>query len=815
MDYFLKASAIIILFYACYKLFLQRDTFFQANRWFLLIGLFIAIVLPLVIIPIYIEYNPRPIQFFETSAITFPTQQTPQAPPFDYWQLLPFIYLAGVLFVTTKVTLQFISLKRLLKNQKKTKTEQFTFIETEANIAPFSFFNRIVFNSNQFTKKELEHIITHEKVHAKQLHSIDILLTQIATILFWFNPCIWLYKKAMQQNLEFIADQEAQNTIACSKSYQTVLLKASLTTNQLAITNNFYQSLIKKRIVMLQKSQSKKSNQLKFAIVLPFLALFLMSFNIKEVYIAKAETNKSTIVKTKTFTITSKSSDKEIEAIKNRLEILADGLKIKFSDINRNSDGEIINLSIETQSKNKNNFTKHITYNLKDRRPIGNLILKVKNNELHFGYEKFGMYMKVTKEDTTTVLTEQLYSKKETQNVGTVHLQNTGDSVNIVLDSDDNEDSDFTYKIETEAIGDDKSKLIITENGKKPLYVIDGKIVEGNNINYDTENIASINVLKGKSAEETFGELGKNGVIVITSKKHFENDKKLYVLDEKEISKSELTKIYSKETISSLNVLKSKDAIKKYGNKGINGVVEVSSKDKNINNDSEGKTYNFTPIVDSVNPKKAIIKYPNEDSNASQTSYSNSVFKDSTIIIIDGKKVDNGELKKLNPDNIKSMTVLKDKTAKQVYGVYSAYNTKNVNRIIEITTKEKNTSKEIIIKNNDSIKKDSPWEISNIEVSGTFYTDDEDHLKNGSTLNISKNTPEVVLNQHKAYLQTQGIELKYLTINRNNKDKITKLKLSVVDKKGKKSKFTYQAKKGISPVKISLDGVGNIDVTSE
>ncbi|PKG51534.1 M56 family metallopeptidase [Olleya sp. 1-3] len=754
MDYFLKASAIIILFYACYKLFLQRDTFFQANRWFLLIGLFIAIVLPLVIIPIYIEYTPRPIQFFETSVTTFPTQQTTQAPPFDYWQLLPFIYLAGVLFVTTKVTLQFISLNRLLKNQKKTKTEQFTFIETEANIAPFSFFNRIVFNSNQFTKNELEHIITHEKVHAKQLHSIDILLTQIATILFWFNPCIWLYKKAMQQNLEFIADQVAQNTIACSKSYQTVLLKASLTTNQLAVTNNFYQSLIKKRIVMLQKSQSKKSNQLKFTIVLPFLALFLMSFNIKEVYIAKAETNKSTIVKTETFTITSKSSDKEIEAIKNRLEILADDLKIKFSDINRNSDGEIINLSIETQSKNKNNFTKHITYNHKDKSPIGNLILKVKNNELHFGYEKFGMNMKVTKEGTTTVLTEQLYSKKETQNVGTVHLQNTGDSVNIVLDSDNNEDSDFSYKIETEAIGDDKSKLIITENGKKPLYVIDGKIVEGNNINYDTENIASINVLKGKSAEETFGELGKNGVIVITSKKHFEND-------------------------------------------------------------SESKTYNFTPIVDSVNPKKAILKYPNEDSNASQTSYSNSVFNDSTIIIIDGKKVDNGELKKLNPDNIKSMTVLKDKTAKQVYEVYSAYDTKNVNRIIEITTKEKNTSKEIIIKNNDSIKKDSPWKISNIEVSGTFYTDDEDHLKNGSTLNISENTPEVVLSQHKAYLQTQGIELKYLTINRNNKDKITKLKLSVVDKKGKKSKFTYQANKGISPIKISLDGVGNIDVTSE
>ena len=806
MDYLLKASAIIILFYVCYKLFLQRETYFQSNRWFLLIGLFLATVLPLIVIPIYIEYTPVPISFSETTNFVPQSNQTQTTTNIDLWQILLATYLVGTLILFGKVMLQFLSLNKLLKKHKKTKQQEFIFIETEDNIAPFSFFNHIVFNANQFTEDELEHVIIHEKIHVKQFHSIDVILIQIATILLWFNPFIWWYKKALHQNLEFIADHETQNKIDCIKSYQNVLLKTSLSQNQLALPTNFYQSLIKKRIIMLQKSKSTKSSYFKLAIILPFLGLFLMSFNVEEVYVVKAEATTNE-VKTEVFTITSKSSDNDIKVIKYRLEAQTDGLKIRFSDIKHNSSGQITNLSIETKSKDKTDFHKHITYKHKEGKPIGNISLSVKNGELIFGYDDFGMNMKVTKEGQTTVLTESTSkSKKE---------EKKKEAWNISYE---------TYTIDED--GTKSESKSYTPPKELPLYVVNGKIINKNEEAFDNINpnqIQSVNVLKDKKATDKYGKDGENGVVEIitkttTTKNELQiEDNYFYILDGKEISKSELLKVYSKETMSSINVLKSKEAIVKYGIKGINGVVEVTSKDKNTKNHSEGKTYIFTSKVDSVNLKKALIKYPNGDTNASQTTYSNSLFSnDSTLIIINGKKVDIIELKKLNPVNIKSMNVLRGQTAKDAYG--SVYGTGSKNDVIEITTKNKSpwrTKYEANNKQKDSIKKDSPWTIGQVEVSSIIYIDDEDPSKSESTLNISKKTTEVVLNQHKTSLKNQGIDLQYATIKRNRDGEIVKIKISVEDKNGKKSKVTYQSNKGINPIEIKLNGSGGINISSK
>ncbi|WP_281847019.1 M56 family metallopeptidase [Olleya namhaensis] len=779
MDYFLKASAIIILFYACYKLFLQRDTFFQANRWFLLIGLFIAIVLPLVIIPIYIEYTPRPIQFFETSAITFPTQQTPQAPPFDYWQLLPFIYLAGALFITTKVTLQFISLNRLLKNQKKTKTEQFTFIETEANIAPFSFFNRIVFNRNQFTKNELEHIITHEKVHAKQLHSIDILLTQIATILFWFNPCIWLYKKAMQQNLEFIADQEAQNTIACSKSYQTVLLKASLTTNQLAVTNNFYQSLIKKRIVMLQKSQSKKSNQLKFTIVLPFLALFLMSFNIKEVYIAKAEIKQDQTT-TETFTITAKSTNAEIETIKNQLESILDKIEVKFSDIKRNNNEEIINLTILSKNEGQFEYTKHVIFNNIDNKPINNTILKITDNQLVISNDKNEPVITITEDRKTTspVITEQ-----NNNNTNTVHTQNNGDEIKLVVENTNQENSTTNFKLQTTNTGEEKSKLVIVEQQNKPLYIIDGQITDRNPASINTENIASINVLKGKMAIEKYGSKGVNGVIEITSK----NSNDIVIANEGVIMTQDNNGNLTKNGVTYTPSNSNSSFLNKNENKAFTMVMTKTSKNgklinENINIISDNK------LTDTLQFKAINL---NEKNN------------EKPLIYIDEKKSDKQQLSNLKPEDIKSMSVLKDEKAIKAYGE------EGKNGIILITTKNAAPKN---LKASD--KKESSWDV-NYGISSTTYTDDETPAKNNMVLHITKNTPDLVLEQHKKQLESLGKKLEYLTLRRNSKKEITKLKMSITNNKGANSKVLYQSNKGIPAINITIDAGGEVNIESQ
>ena len=125
-------------------------------------------------------------------------------------QLILILYISGVLFFSGKFIISLISLSRLLITNRKEKIGDFYFINSEKEIAPFSFFNYIVYNQNSFEQSELQQILTHEKVHAHQWHSFDVLLSQVATIVFWFNPISWLYKKELQQNLEFIADAISQ-----------------------------------------------------------------------------------------------------------------------------------------------------------------------------------------------------------------------------------------------------------------------------------------------------------------------------------------------------------------------------------------------------------------------------------------------------------------------------------------------------------------------------------------------------------------------------------------------------------------------------
>ena len=207
MEYLLKSSGIIAIFYGFYKIVLERETFFQSNRYFLLTGILIALVLPYINIPLYIGNNSKPIEDFivlENHAIITKDETI------NWLTIFNKIYLIGVLFLIGKLIVNLISLGNLILKHPVEKVNGFSMVRTHQDISPFSFFNYIVFNPNQFNSKELKQIISHEKIHAFQYHSIDIIISQIISIILWFNPIIWLYKKELVQNLEFIADDKAQ-----------------------------------------------------------------------------------------------------------------------------------------------------------------------------------------------------------------------------------------------------------------------------------------------------------------------------------------------------------------------------------------------------------------------------------------------------------------------------------------------------------------------------------------------------------------------------------------------------------------------------
>ncbi|UWY27265.1 peptidase M56 [Flavobacterium sp. TR2] len=378
--FILKSSGLLAMFYFAYIFLLRKETFFNSSRWFLIAGLITSVVLPFVVYTkvIWVEAPPvpAPAPIITTTANTVKNipvstndviAYTPKYKPttvtvveeenFEInWSLvLAAVYGIGFLAFMIKFALDFYSLNSVLKGKKIEQQADFKFIDVDENIAPFSYFDYIVYNSSLYTAAELENILEHEKVHSDQKHTVDVLISRIFCILFWFNPIVWLYKKAILQNLEFIADSEASKKIADKKAYQYTLLKITTHETCVAITNHFYQSLIKKRIVMLNKNQSKKRNYWKYSAVIPALGAFVLLFQIKtiaqekkqnEVPVIQRDTIKDT---EETIKITKNTTDKELNELPGKLKT-NHNLDVEISDVKRNTKEELTAIQIKVKS---------------------------------------------------------------------------------------------------------------------------------------------------------------------------------------------------------------------------------------------------------------------------------------------------------------------------------------------------------------------------------------------------------------------------------------------------------------------------------
>ncbi|WBL21469.1 M56 family metallopeptidase [Zunongwangia sp. HRR-M8] len=281
ISHLLKSSALIAIFYLAYITLLKQETSFMQNRKFLLVGLATSLVLPLIYLTQqeYIELPSTEIPYTVMNA-DIQQENVVIEEPTNWWQIGLYVYLFGVSLMSLRFGFQIYSLKKIINSGFLKKYKNLKLVRTNKDIKPFSFFNNIVYNPEKHHQKDLKLILKHEQIHAKQWHSLDVIFISVLCVVFWFNPFIWLYKKIIVQNLEFLADQDAVATIVSKKEYQKALVMASVGL-QPAMTNQFYQSFIKKRIIMLNKSK-KKNTSWKTILVIPFLCLFLYSFNLKK-----------------------------------------------------------------------------------------------------------------------------------------------------------------------------------------------------------------------------------------------------------------------------------------------------------------------------------------------------------------------------------------------------------------------------------------------------------------------------------------------------------------------------------------------------
>jgi hypothetical protein len=348
--YIAKSSGLVALFYCAYYFLLRKETFFNSNRWFLLGGLVTSLILPFLVYTKIVWIDPIPVSTVNYVKGFIPQTIEKESFEINWNYVILSIYCIGLLALIIKFAADFYSLNSVLKGKKIQQQADFKFIDVSENIAPFSYFDYIVYNSSMYTASELENIIEHEKVHSDQNHTIDVLVSRVFCALFWFNPIIWLYKKAILQNLEFIADNEAAKKISDKKAYQYTLLKITTHESCVAITNHFYQSLIKKRIVMLNKNQSKKRNYWKYYAILPALVAFVLLFQIKTIAQEKKEAQEISESPTSVdvYKIRKNTTDQELKEFTEKLK-QNHNVDVVISDVKRNAKNELTAIKVDIQ----------------------------------------------------------------------------------------------------------------------------------------------------------------------------------------------------------------------------------------------------------------------------------------------------------------------------------------------------------------------------------------------------------------------------------------------------------------------------------
>ncbi|MDZ7613306.1 MAG: M56 family metallopeptidase [Flavobacteriaceae bacterium] len=569
MEYLIKSTALLSMFYLFYKLFVQYETFFVAIRTFFWTGIISSLILPLITIKRYIKTEALPVPHYSPVANLTISEQ----PAFSVMDYLLIIYLAGLFLFFMRFLFQIFSVLRFIKSYPRQKKSDHILVLANTNASPFSFFKYIVLGKHTFEKEELEQIIAHEQIHVNQNHSLDILLSKLIAILFWFNPLAWLYQKEVQKNLEFIADENTVKKTNKIEAYPYLLLKSLNRMPQFELTSNFYQSLIKTRITMLHKTRSKKMNQWKFLAMLPILVAFIFTFNTETVAQAKPQIPYfSSQTELEAEIITKDFQKNDLESLKTRLQ--AKGIALKFGKLKYNSAKEItsIDISVSSKSGSKANVSQNsklpinpieITYDDAGKLAVGNLGNLVVGDFVFVSKDSENAQVTIGKDGTKKVIimsTEGMeglgYLADEITVTGlvdgqkienkTIKIMQGGDeamfwigekgdstklkTINVKTISDDQGGS---YKITIEKDGktpedviiatgakSEKKMVFISDEGEKPVIFVDGKEASEKSLkDINPDTIEKMEVFKGQDAIDKYGEKGKNGVIMITTKK--------------------------------------------------------------------------------------------------------------------------------------------------------------------------------------------------------------------------------------------------------------------------------------------------------
>jgi hypothetical protein len=478
LDYFLKANLYGLLFAGCYMLLLRRHTFFSLNRAYLLASVVLSLVLPLVTLPSQ-EPETLPIP---TGVLTLPIAAAPVeiGPDWGAWA-----YAAVSLILLVVLVIRVLGLLRIIRRSPKVSHDGYTLaLPTDSTIPTFSFFGYVTLSP---ADRDNTLILQHELVHVRQWHSIDVLAMQLLRVVFWGCPALWLLERALRQVHEFLADQQAS---AHEQNYARLLVDYSFGLQPVSLANGFINpSLLKQRIQMLQQRATSRWALGKYVLIAP-LALSLLAMTtardeIAEVVISQTTSNAKVI------------SGKVVSAVDGKG---LPGAMIIVEGVERGT-----------------------TTNAKGEYKINAL----PSESLIFSFVGFkSQVIKVANRSVINVALAMETSAANKKKVTAAPATKQPDSRSFVAVNDKSGNSHITFydgaTSRTYSLPDSMRKTKVSvksPSGAKPLYIIDGVEQLGQEIDeLNPNSIESISVLKGDHTP-TYGVKGKDGVILITTKK--------------------------------------------------------------------------------------------------------------------------------------------------------------------------------------------------------------------------------------------------------------------------------------------------------
>lgn len=285
--YVLQVNVGLLVFYLLYRGLLARDTFLGMRRLYWWAAWVLAFLYPLVELGVW-GRTETPLQvvmadYAEAMTVVVSAVAPEEAATWSWQDGVALLWAAGAAVLLLRVLVQLAVVCRLARRGKQMEWHGVRVLAVEGDNVPFSFFRWIFVQPGNHSEGELEEILAHEQAHVRQWHSLDVVVSELLCCLFWFNPAVWLAKRCVRQNLEFLADRAVVHSGFDRKNYQYHLLRLSYGVNIGQIVNNFNVSPLKKRIMMMNKKKSRHAGALKYALLFPVAGLLVLSANAEAV----------------------------------------------------------------------------------------------------------------------------------------------------------------------------------------------------------------------------------------------------------------------------------------------------------------------------------------------------------------------------------------------------------------------------------------------------------------------------------------------------------------------------------------------------